>query len=378
MRWARVALFMLACAALLGCAGARRPLQDDVSIQTHSHRKKPAVAYQGSAFLMGYYAGVSQALLEAKPAVLVPGRTITGGLSGGAWSLISAHLGYSGEQLLKMWADLFTSQKAKDLLQSAAAGGPGLVGHINTLAVRELAGKLPDNPQHTLNGCMRVAISQLDSTQLYTNNSASWIVDRWQDRADVQATLLATNYISCYSGPTVYTYFRNQPVIDGGYSSGFKQLCPGGRLRDCIKAASYYVGSEKANTTCDTTRCSSGCGSHDRTNIITTLYQNGPYVDRWKLFEVVQRCPPTLWSDGPPYASPDFVPQATATKLPDIYPGRYNDLPEWPPGSGRRLLACEWQNFAMVPPTDRITEWLNVTYQQGYADAQAWVRSKWG
>lgn len=65
----------------------------------------------------------------------MPGRTITGGLSGGAWSLISAHLGYSGEQLLKMWADLFTSQKAKDLLQSAAAGGPGLVGHINTLAV---------------------------------------------------------------------------------------------------------------------------------------------------------------------------------------------------------------------------------------------------
>ncbi|WIA37564.1 hypothetical protein OEZ86_014471 [Tetradesmus obliquus] len=209
-----------ACAALLGCAGARRALQDDVSIQTHSHRKKLAVAYQGSAFLMGYYAGVTQALLEAKPAVLVPGRTITGGLSGGAWSLISAHLGYSGEQLLKMWADLFTSQKAKDLLQSAAAGGPGLVGHINTIAVRELAGKLPDNPQHTC------------------------------------------------------------------YSSGFKQLCPGGRLRDCIKAASYYVGSEKANTTCDTTRCSSGCGSHDRTNIITTLYQNGPYVDRWKLFEV--------------------------------------------------------------------------------------------
>jgi hypothetical protein len=71
---------------------------------------------------------------------------------------------------------------------------------------------------------MRVAISQLDASKPYTNNSAAWIVDRWLDRADVLAMLLATNYISCYSGPTVYTYFRNQPVIDGGYSSGFKQL----------------------------------------------------------------------------------------------------------------------------------------------------------
>jgi hypothetical protein len=37
----------------------------------HFIHRKPAVAYQGSAFLMGYYAGVTQALLEAKPAVLV-------------------------------------------------------------------------------------------------------------------------------------------------------------------------------------------------------------------------------------------------------------------------------------------------------------------
>jgi hypothetical protein len=65
----------------------------------------------------------------------VPGKTISGGLSGGAWSLIAAHLGLSGKQLLQMWKGLFTSDKAKQLFQSAAAGGPGLVGHINTLAV---------------------------------------------------------------------------------------------------------------------------------------------------------------------------------------------------------------------------------------------------
>jgi hypothetical protein len=71
---------------------------------------------------------------------------------------------------------------------------------------------------------MRVALSQLNASSTYTNDSASWIINRWDSRQDVMATLLATNYISCYSGPTVYTYYRNQPVIDGGYSSGFKQL----------------------------------------------------------------------------------------------------------------------------------------------------------
>lgn len=64
-------------------------------------------------------------------------------------------------------------------------------------------------------------------------------------------------------------------LADINASHRFELRSPGGRLRDCIKAASYYVGSEKANITCDTTRCSSGCGSHDRTNIITTLYQVG-------------------------------------------------------------------------------------------------------
>jgi hypothetical protein len=63
----------------------------------------------------------------------VPGQTISGGLSGGAWSLIAAHLGYNGKQLLQMWTDLFTSDKAKQLL--TATKGPGIIGHINTLAV---------------------------------------------------------------------------------------------------------------------------------------------------------------------------------------------------------------------------------------------------
>jgi hypothetical protein len=150
---------------------------------------------------------------------------------------------------------------------------------------------------------------------------------------------------------------------------------------DCT-ASVLGISSQSAPTSIPAAAYSSNraCVTYDaclyllRLLLLCTL-QNGPYVDRWKLFEVVQRCPPELWQGRDPYPSPNFVPQATPDMLPDIYPGRYNDLPMW---NGTRLLACEWQRYAMAPPVNNITGWLNVTYEQGYADAQAWVRHRWG
>ena len=99
--------------------------------------------------------------------------------------------------------------------------------------------------------------------------------------------------------------------------------------------------------------------------------QNVGYVDSWPLAQVQLRCPKTAWGDLPPYPSPAFVPQDSTQ--PDIYPGKYNPLPEWPPGSGTVLTACEWQNFALAPPLDEIEQFLDVCYNLGYADATAWA-----
>jgi hypothetical protein len=41
---------------------------------------------------------------------------------------------------------------------------------------------------------------------------------------DLIASLLGTSYLPCYSGPTTYTIFRNQPVLDGAFGNGFKQM----------------------------------------------------------------------------------------------------------------------------------------------------------
>ena len=124
----------------------------------------------------------------------------------------------------------------------------------------------PPPPPPAVNGAVRIAISQLDASSSSLNGSASWVVDSFASRVrhaggqwagglqprgaldsplvqcgagpahggwagnphkpspthqsppqhDVASALLATDFIPCFSGPTTYTIFRNQPVIDGG------------------------------------------------------------------------------------------------------------------------------------------------------------------
>eukprot|EP00882_Tetradesmus_deserticola_P014328 GHRQ01015236.1.p1 GENE.GHRQ01015236.1~~GHRQ01015236.1.p1 ORF type:complete len:221 (+),score=73.29 GHRQ01015236.1:36-698(+) len=199
-----------------------------------------------------------------------------------------------------------------------------------------------------------------------------WLCFCLQD--DLISNLLGTSYLPCFSGPTTYTIFRNQPVLDGAFGNGFKQMCPAGNTNNCIKVASWHVGP-LGSTTCDQ-RCGSDrvaakCAVPARTDINPVLYKNNTkLVDRWLLSEVQLRCPEKDWQGLEPYPLPYYVPHASTP--PDIYPGRFNPLPVWPPGSNTTLLACEWQNFAMDPPLDRFDEFLEMTYRLGYKDAVSW------
>ena len=73
---------------------------------------------------------------------------------------------------------------------------------------------------------------------------------------------------------------------------------------------------------------------------------------------------------GAPYPFPPSVPQ-NATQ-PDIYPGKYGPLPMF---QGHRVVACEWQRWAMSPPVESwelIQEFIDITFEQGQKDAAAW------
>jgi hypothetical protein len=96
--------------------------------------------------------------------------------------------------------------------------------------------------------------------------------------------------------------------------------------------------------------------------------QNRGFVDQWELSSVQVRCPPSAWSDADPYPLPPFVPQDFQA-TPDIHPGKYNPLPVW---EGRRMLACQWQEWALNPPANAL-EAMDVMFELGRKDGRAWA-----
>ena len=103
------------------------------------------------------------------------------------------------------------------------------------------------------------------------------------------SSALASSSLACFMMPTTYAIFRNQPVIDGGYAVGLKELCGG---KPCVGIASYYVGSQHADTTCHTEapyNCTAPCRSPERTKLVKKLYRNTKLVDQWVIKNVENR-----------------------------------------------------------------------------------------
>lgn len=321
------------------------------------------VSFEGSAFLITYYSGVAEVLLDKK--VIVPGATPVSGLSGGAFTVVASTLGVDGKAQRDLW---------KQIIAECIRLDAGCIGRLNAVVEAMFSQEqLPANVTDAVNGLVRVGISQLDASSTSLNNSATWVVDEWESARDLLSCLTSTDYIPCFTGSSTYTIFRNQPVIDGGYANGFADLCHNG-ADDCLKVSSWYVGP-LADHTCDSGVCpaaaATNCSSADRTHQVTELYQNGEYVDQWELTQVQQRCPGSVFGSLPPYPLPEFVPHSgwNDTTIPDIYPGRYNDLPIL---DGRQVLACEWQSWALALPAGRELEAMDLIYQQGVDDALAW------
>ncbi|KAI7842840.1 hypothetical protein COHA_003585 [Chlorella ohadii] len=318
------------------------------------------VAFEGSALLISYYSGVSEALLER--GVVVPKQTPISGLSGGAFTGTFLHLGFNGTDMLEFW---------KSIIDDCTKTPGGCVGHLNGRMEDKLEKVLPQDAAEQITGVMRIALSQLDASKRDLNDSRSWLIADFFDKADLKSALTATDFIPCFTGDTVYTIFRNHPVIDGGYANGFKELCAGHDIANCIKVASWYVG-DKANRTCDPNRCAasaaSGCTTTERLTTSLDLYKNDyRYVDQWPLIDVYQRCPVSNYPGLAPNPLPDFVPH-NQTVI-DIYPGKYGPLPTF---NGTETLACEWQSWSMMLPAGMELDAMDVIYQQGYKDGIAW------
>lgn len=106
------------------------------------------------------------------------------------------------------------------------------------------------------------------------------------------------------------------------------------------------------------------------------MCSNSKNSNQWNISHIKDSCPssPSSPKPSPPYPLPAFVPQNST--LPDIHPGKYNPLPLWTigPRKGQRVLACEWDEWAMNPPSDPkvFAYFMDIVFKQGAADALGW------
>jgi hypothetical protein len=225
---------------------------------------------------------------------------------------------------------------------------------------------LDANAYKLVNGKVRIGLSQLDATKPSLDNSATWVVSSWNSTQDLVDALTATDMIPCFSDTTAFSIFRNQPVVDGGFANGFEDLCPGGNTANCIKVASWVTGP-LADQTCDHNVCGASCASVDRpaSSKVYQLYDNPADRSSWAI-NAVNKCQGT--NTIVPMGA--FIPQNST--LPDIYPGKYNNLPMW---KGKQVIACQWQQWAMQPPVTsdaELAEFFQLTFDQGRRDALSW------
>lgn len=152
------------------------------------------VALQGSALLITWYAGVTWAL--RKGGLIVPGQTSLSGLSGGGYLSVLNVLGFTGPEQREMWIEA--------VLDIGRRGG-GSAGFLNAIVETHIYDILPADAIAKINGTVRIAFSQLDASKPYLNNSASWVVNEFENNRNLVSALTATDYIPCYSGLNVYT-----------------------------------------------------------------------------------------------------------------------------------------------------------------------------
>ncbi|KAL4424342.1 hypothetical protein ABPG75_001643 [Micractinium tetrahymenae] len=367
---AQVAAALLACIAAIAISMAGMHLRAGSRDSSSVHAP---VALQGSAMLITYYSGVMGALMEAGR--VQPGVTPLRGISGGAWTATLTALGHSGAAQRDAWKRWVAA--CKERFGSCR-------GHIQELSQVAFEELLPEDAAQRVSGKVHIALAQLDSQQAHLNGSASWLVGRFSNKEDLKSALAATSYIPGFSGPAPFAVFRGQPVIDGGFANGFKQLC--GHDSGCLKVASWHVGSQ-ANHSCDPSRCGAFAATDHciaparQEPIPTRLFQNEGPLEQWPLASLGRHCLAGTDAEGEaavacnpeaaPLPLPDFVPHSQV--LPDIYPGKFGPLPTL---DGEEVLACEWQSWAMHLPPGRELEVMDLVFEQGWADGAAWARQQ--
>lgn len=200
---------------------------------------------------------------------------------------------------------------------------------------------------------LTVAVSELRPLDTNINKPVRWAFAKPTSIEELADVAAASSFLPCSMAGLPYILFRGRPLIDGGYTSGFSQICnPDAKV--CIKVSALQVGPNNPLGPTWATNCPMLAPNLP---LAPKTKPSGPISDKpvpraqWKL---PQEC--TYNPETGAILSPE-LPQLYAPGLlqdTDIYPGfAYNALSVNP---------CDWLSWMLnVQVGNALACWLGYT-----------------
>jgi hypothetical protein len=286
-------------------------------------------AFAGSALLLPYYFGVMEQLVHVG---VVNETTSFGGISGGA--LISL-AGCMGANMTDLLAEYHKMQSMCDGKMSCDQS----LSKIEQLVLTD--SMLNRGMAECGRGRVRVGMTALNPDSSGFEDGQALSVNKFMDSQDMRSAFISSSYLSCFSGPQPYTFFRGMPMIDGGYKADYPDICPPDG--PCVRVAAFVVGSNVADKPWPSLAC-------------TPLANNSSFAGQPDTFAS------STWprSNLPNSCAYQFNKFQSPT-APHIFPGKYTKL---------RYTQEQWQTLSMCMSTD--AEVASYMFETGKADAEAW------
>ena len=311
-------------------------------------------AFSGSGFLIFYYMGVMQRLIDL--CLVDPKTTLFGGISEGAIVTSLTCAGKTPTEILQLLQNTLSQCEINKVLCQANGLNSFFKKYVLDVALDPVTN--PGVYDRCGKGQVHIGMSSINPNSTSLDGCVALVPKTYYSLADFEEALLTTNYLPCLIGPCPrqYTTFRNQPAFDGGFAVLYEDICRG-ELKNCIKVTAVKTGpltkppttnlaTPKTVPKCPTT--SPAAKQEDR---LLDVWPN-PYLYSWK--------PDHDCTKNKAY---DVYVDPCENIEPDIYPGKYAFL---------NYTVQQWNTLSMNPTAVTPQDVENMI-TQGKIDVSAWL-----
>jgi hypothetical protein len=225
-------------------------------------------------------------------------------------------------------------------------------GQLTDLLTKLAYTAFPPNSSNFKTDCarrIRIAMTKLNASDATMASATPYVETRFKTHQDIYGAVAATSMISCVSTCKPYTLFDSMPMIDGGYSATFKEMCPP-NVKRCVKTQEYYPGKyvKAGNGTC-LQNGNNPVKAGSKTSCTVAVPSSFKFAPKGNL--------PTKCPAGSEY----FQPPGES----DLYPGMHKENP-------LPFTCSEWQSFSYYPKISTF----GTQFEAGKKDALLWGQSE--